>query len=153
FLIACYAMFAFVVYQAFPKHFLKIAAAGALIFLITDQVSAHLIKPFFQRLRPCNDHHVVFRLIIEHCGSGFSFVSAHATNSFGMATFLSVFLFRQRATVVTLIVWATLVSFSQVYVGIHYPGDVMAGGVLGIIIGSIIGLISKKIISPTQTNP
>ena len=152
FLIVCYLMFAVVVYQAFPKQFLKIAAAGALTFLLTDQISASLSKPFFHRLRPCNDHHVVARLIIEHCGSGFSFVSAHATNSFGMASFLSVILIRQRVTVAVLIIWASLVSFSQVYVGIHYPGDVIAGGFLGIVIGTTISLLYKKFISTTPAN-
>lgn len=152
FLFVCYVMFAVVVYQAFPKHFLKIAVAGALTFLITDQVSAHLIKPFIHRLRPCNDPHVIARLIIEHCGSGFSFVSAHAANSFGMAAFLSIILIRQRTTVVVLVVWASLVSFSQVYVGIHYPGDVIAGGILGVIIGVTISLLFNKFISSTQTN-
>ena len=148
FLSLCYLVFGIVMYQSFPKQFLKIAAVGALTFLLTDQISSSLIKPYFQRLRPCNDHLVIVRLIIEHCGSGFSFVSSHAANSFGMATFLSV-IFKERWAVTTLVIWATLVCFSQVYVGIHYPADVIAGGILGAVIGFATGLIAQKIIFTT----
>src|SRR5687768_12908694 len=78
FMVMCYIAFAVITYLSFPKHFLKIAAVGAVTFLITDQLSSSLIKPFFQRIRPCHDAGVNARLIIEHCGGGLSFVSSHA---------------------------------------------------------------------------
>jgi membrane-associated phospholipid phosphatase len=146
FLGVCYVAFAAITYRRFPDQFLKIVALGALTFLLTDQVSSHLIKPFFHRLRPCNDHLVNARLIIEQCGSGFSFVSAHAANSFGMATFLSFIWLDKRSCVVLLLIWASLISFSQVYVGIHYPGDVIAGGILGVIIGTTTSILYRRII-------
>jgi membrane-associated phospholipid phosphatase len=150
FLIACYLLFAATIYYSYPKQFIRIAMAGALTFFLTDQISSSFIKPMFQRLRPCNDHFVTARLIIEHCGSGYSFVSSHAANSFGMATFLAMF-FRGRKAIIVLAVWATLVCFSQVYVGIHYPADVAGGGILGVIIGSVIEIVSHKaIFTPKQ---
>jgi membrane-associated phospholipid phosphatase len=149
FMVMCYVTFAVITYLSFPKHFLKIAAVGALTFLITDQLSSSLIKPVFQRIRPCNDAAINARLIIEHCGGGLSFVSSHATNSFGMATFLSLVFTDKRRCVRILIIWASLVCFSQVYVGVHYPGDVLAGGILGIIIGGTAGVLYRKYLSHT----
>ncbi len=142
FLAACYLIFIYTSYKKFPGHFFKIAAFGVCTFLLTDQVSAHIIKQIFQRVRPCNNHQIMARLVIEHCGSGFSFVSAHAANSFGIAAFLAL-VFRNRTAVLILTVWAILVAFAQVYVGVHYPGDVIAGGILGITTGLITGVILK----------
>lgn len=132
------------VYQLFPKHFWKIVIAGAITFTITDQLSASVIKPMVQRLRPCNDPMVDARLLIQHCGSGFSFVSSHATNCFGMATFLTLIRQERLRSVTILSLWAFMVSFSQVYVGIHYPMDVVAGGILGSLIGAATGFLSSK---------
>lgn len=153
FLILCYIVFAARVYQLYPRQFFKIATAGALTFLLTDQISSSIIKPIFHRLRPCNDSAVGARLIIQYCGAGFSFVSSHAANSFGMAAFLSAIFVNKRKEVLILAIWASLVSFSQVYVGIHYPGDVIAGGILGVIIGASIGILFRKIISTTEIKP
>ncbi len=151
FMATCYLVFAAIMYRAFPRYFLKIAAVGALTFLLTDQISASLIKPMVHRIRPCNDPLVLNRLIIEQCGNGFSFVSSHATNSFGMATFLSM-VRRKRRTAIILVIWASLVCFSQVYVGVHYPGDVIAGGILGATIGLVSGVLYTKFISPSRIN-
>ena len=92
FLFACYVLFTIAIYKSAPKKFFIIVFGGGIAFLLTDQISASLIKPIFHRLRPCNDPQVFSRLLIDHCGTGFSFVSAHATNSFGMAVFISMFL-------------------------------------------------------------
>lgn len=103
----------------------------------TDIVSSRLIKYSVKRLRPCNTEylHVIERV---PCGSGYSFTSSHAANHFGLACFLSI-------TLGSLIpwsrpwlwCWALAVSFAQVYVGVHYPLDVLAGGLLGIVLAFI----------------
>jgi membrane-associated phospholipid phosphatase len=156
FLAVCYLAFATITYINFPKQFIRIIAIGALTFLLSDQLSSTLIKPFIHRIRPCNEGGVNGRLIIEHCGSGFSFVSSHAANSFGMATFLSSPWIRKRGCVAALLIWAALVSFSQVYVGIHYPMDVVGGAVLGISIGLGTGALYRRLapeaISQNQTS-
>lgn len=142
FLIFCYCVFAYRIYRLYPQHFFKIAIAGAITFLLTDQLSANLIKSIFHRIRPCNNPEIHARLLLEHCGSGFSFVSAHAANSFGMAAFVSTISTKTR-TVLVLGTWASLVSFSQVYVGVHFPADVVGGAILGILVGGTNGIILK----------
>jgi membrane-associated phospholipid phosphatase len=114
-----------------------------LAILIGDQ-SSNLIKVFIHRLRPCHVEPTV-RLLINQCSDTFSFTSNHATNHFALSVFVSL-LFRQRWLTVVLLLWASIVAFSQVYVGIHYPVDVTAGAILGSLIGLLTFLIFKRVI-------
>jgi undecaprenyl-diphosphatase len=98
------------------------------------------------RTRPCNSQEFVgqIRLLVT-CPSGWGFTSNHAANHFGMATF--IFLSFRRVIgrwALLAFLWAGMIAFAQVYVGIHYPGDVAAGGLLGIIYGTITGLFFTK---------
>jgi undecaprenyl-diphosphatase len=114
--------------------------------LITDQASVHLFKEVFERLRPCHDPAIQdqVRLVVDHCGGQFGFVSSHATNSFGLMT-VSAGLVRKRSYSFILIFWALIVSYSRIYVGVHYPGDIIGGLILGIALGLIILLINSLI--------
>jgi undecaprenyl-diphosphatase len=100
--------------------------------VITDQLSATLIKPLVGRIRPCHvlDH---VRLLVA-CGGKYSFPSSHATNISGMAVVLSFF-YRKGITWFTLL--ALVIGFSRIYVGVHYPLDVLGG----LIIGSCAGFV------------
>lgn len=149
FLVLFYCLLAAWLYQFERVHFFKIVLAAGFTFLLTDQLSSHLLKPLFHRLRPCNNPEIEVRLLADYCGSGFSFVSAHAANSFGMAVFISAAFNWKKPHSFFLLSWAALVSFSQVYVGVHFPADVLAGAVLGAMLGIITGTILKtKFILP-----
>jgi undecaprenyl-diphosphatase len=89
---------------------------------------------------------------IVGCGKGFSFISAHATNHFAIAVFFSVLFYNQYKWIVYIaILWAGLIAFSQVYVGVHYPFDVICGALLGSILGYIQGIfIFSKLSSPQK---
>ncbi len=101
----------------------------------TDFVSSNLIKKSVERLRPCNTEHLQVINRVK-CSTGYSFTSSHATNHFGMATFWVLTLsFIDRRFKISLVLWAALISFSQVYVGVHFPSDVIAGSLLGVGIG------------------
>ncbi len=102
-------------------------------FALTDFVSAGIFKETFQRLRPCNEpEFMAYVRNIVGCGSGYSFVSSHATNHFGLAIFLGLYFNDKKWIGRAFIIWAAVISFSQVYVGVHFPFDVLAGMFLGI---------------------
>jgi undecaprenyl-diphosphatase len=110
---------------------------AALLLIITivvsDQMSSSVIKYFLSRQRPCHVLHDV-RLLVS-CGSGYSFPSSHAVNNFAGALILAFFLPRAK--------WwffgfASIIAFSRIYVGVHYPSDVIGGGVIGLMCGGCV---------------
>jgi membrane-associated phospholipid phosphatase len=113
-----------------------------LTILFTDQLSSSLIKHLVQRPRPC---HIIggtyvmenLRLLVP-CGAGFSFPSSHAANSFAVSTLLTIY-YPKFSWV--FIVFALLVSFSRIYVGVHYPIDVVGGAATGIICSLLLYLV------------
>ncbi|MBL7693021.1 MAG: phosphatase PAP2 family protein [Flavipsychrobacter sp.] len=116
--------------------------AGFLVtFGLSDQLSAHLIKPIFGRLRPCNDPFLapITHLLVD-CGSGKSFPSSHAANHFALAVFSGVTLAHMARWVwLAGLLWAASVAYAQVYVGVHFPLDVTVGGLLGAGVGLLTG--------------
>lgn len=116
-------------------------------FAMGDMITTRLIKPFVGRARPCNDLNLADEIIRRvPCGGGQSFPSAHATNHFAIAVFLIfVFYSRWKPILPLGIFWAAIISFAQVYVGVHYPVDVTTGALLGTMIGFTCSLIFKKL--------
>jgi undecaprenyl-diphosphatase len=149
--IPLYLILAYKFYKAYPKQVVWILIGALLSILLTDQISSSLIKPLIHRLRPCNNPAVSARLILDHCGGGFSFVSSHAANHFGLAVFFLFFMRNIKAKFFYLF-WAAAISFSQVYVGVHYPADVLGGAMLGIVVGGGLGVIIQQKVSINVTN-
>jgi len=109
---------------------------------MTDMTGTYAFKHNFERFRPCSDPdfygHV--RLLLKQCAGGYGFISNHAANHFGMATFFFITFRRQFKNWVWLaMLWAVLICYAQVYVGIHYPLDVLCGAAVGIGFGVITG--------------
>jgi undecaprenyl-diphosphatase len=105
---------------------------------LTDQISSSVFKPFFHRLRPCNDPALIgkTRLLLEHCSGGFSFTSSHAANHFGIAMFIFMtWGITQKKYTRFFFVWAGVISFAQIYVGVHYPLDIFGGAIIGLVLG------------------
>jgi undecaprenyl-diphosphatase len=131
----------------FPKNYGK---KGMLIilfllitFAITDTVSSNLIKHAVQRLRPCNDPGLkaAVRSLIP-CGTGFSFPSSHAASHFSLAVFLITIFYHKWKWILLLGTgWAGAISLAQVYVGVHYPIDILTGALLGSMVGYMTGSI------------
>lgn len=107
-----------------------------LCVVISDQLSVHLFKEVFERLRPCHDPSLegLVHTVNGKCGGKYGFVSSHAANTFGLAL-LSSSILKRRWYTIMIIAWATLVSYSRIYLGVHYPGDILGGALLGIITG------------------
>ena len=114
--------------------------AVGIVVLCTDQLASHVCKPVFQRLRPCYnpDFQELIYLPKGLAGGKYGFVSSHAANTFGVAAFLTPALQKYRPwPAIALYLWAFISSYSRIYIGYHYPGDILCGAILGILIGLI----------------
>lgn len=140
-------LYLFIVFLMVKKY--KVKALIVLVFVVltvtlTDQTSVHLFKNVFLRLRPCHQTGVMEQLrMIKGCGGQYGFVSSHAANSFGIVTFVSL-LFKKKWITYMMIVWGLLVIYSRVYLGVHYPFDVLGGSILGVIAGMITAWLFFK---------
>jgi len=127
------------------QGFMIIFFIGILI-LICDQTASNLIKNTVQRLRPSHEPTLTGLIHLSKAGPGglYGFLSSHATNAFGLATFL-LFVLDEKFRILKywLVTWAVLVAYSRIYNGVHYPGYVIAGSFLGIAIGSIMSILYK----------
>ena len=103
---------------------------------LADQISVHLFKNVFQRLRPCHEPELegLVHLVKGECGGLYGFVSSHATNSFYVALFSLLFI-KKRWFTISIVLWASVVGYSRIYLGVHYPGDVVCGSILGAMVG------------------
>ncbi len=130
----------------FGKKKGRILAVLILVLIaLSDQTSSHLIKPLVGRVRPCNVLPDV-RLLVG-CSKAGSFPSSHATNLFAVATLISYF---HRKSKVVFFSIAFLVSFSRIYVGVHYPSDMLGGALFGIFCAWVIIVLFKFIDSKTN---
>lgn len=118
--------------------------AAALALAVGDSMGAHLLKPFFARLRPCHD--IPELITLAGCTSSFSFPSNHAINSFAIVTAGGLFF---RSILWAGIPLAILVALSRISVGVHYLSDIVAGAVLGLGVGYVIArLVRSRFIPP-----
>ena len=129
-----------------------IVIAISLTITASDQFSVHFFKEVFERLRPCHNLEIseLVHLVNNHCGGKFGFVSSHAANTFALAMLTSG-LFRNKYFTWFIFIWASLVSYSRIYLGVHYPGDIIGGALLGVFIGWLMlflfNVFNKKVVS------
>ncbi len=107
--------------------------------VLSDQSSVHLFKEVFHRLRPCHQPEFagMVHLVNNHCGGSYGFVSSHAANTFMIARLTSGLL-KNKYFTWFIFFWASVVAYSRVYLGVHYPGDIIGGALLGILIGWLV---------------
>ena len=122
---------------------------------LTDSITAFLLKPFFERLRPCYEPGLMGIVrILDSCGGKFSFPSNHAANHFGLATFWISSIWRMTGRKwYWLWFWAFIICYAQVYVGKHYPGDILGGAVFGGLVAGFTYGAFNKFLRRTQKNP
>jgi len=143
---------AWLLFQPIPKVW-QIVFLLLLAVTLSDQMSASVIKPWAMRLRPCRYPETASdcRLLVQ-CGSGFSFISSHASNHFALAWTLGLIMLRRWKSTGLIVgsLWASLVSWSQMRVGVHFPLDIVFGAFLGILIALSLWLVLNKVDGSTK---
>lgn len=136
------------IYWVFRTHGVKgfvfvlgaAAAAG-----LADLIISGAMKPFFERFRPSRDpdfmEHV--HIVNEHRGGRYGFASSHAGTAFAVATFFYLLFKSESKWVWLLFLWASIMAYTRVYLGVHYPGDILVGGIIGIGLGVVLFLLAK----------
>lgn len=136
-------LYVLIITYSFRTYGLKIGGiliGGMLLCIAFSDGTAGLFKDYFQRLRPC--HVIEQTRMLVNCGSGKSFISAHACNHFALASFWITVFFKYKWVRPAALFWAFSIAFSQIYVGVHYPLDIIFGSFIGSFIGTWLGYAS-----------
>jgi undecaprenyl-diphosphatase len=120
----------------YKRKFLVIIPFIIIAVAMADQFSVQIFKNVFHRLRPCHEPSLqgLVHLVNGECGGLYGFVSSHASNSFNVAL-LSLMFIKKRWYTICIIIWASVIGYSRIYLGVHYPGDIICGSMLGALIG------------------
>ncbi len=135
--IPLYLLVLYLLYKTYGKKIWLLVGIVALTVLLADQISVHLFKNVFLRLRPCHNPQLQNMLhMAKNCGGSYGFISSHATNSFAI-TSLTILLLRKKYFWIwfVMLIFSISIIYSRVYLGVHYPTDVAAGAVVGSIVG------------------
>ncbi len=137
----------FVYRFGWKQSLIWILPAAVILIILSDQISVQLFKKVFERYRPCHnlDFKAIVHLIDGHCGGQYGFVSSHAANTFALAGFVTQ-IHKLKKLSILIFIWAALVSYSRIYLGVHYPMDIVGGAVLGILISyPLARIVNTKI--------
>jgi undecaprenyl-diphosphatase len=132
-------LFALLLYQIFNEYRSAswiVLISIAITITLSDQITTNVMKPFFERLRPSHEPELagLIHFVNDYKGSKYGFASSHAANTFGCALFLYLLIGSRKKGIVLLFLWAAFVSYTRIYLGVHYPGDIIAGAAVGMLI-------------------
>lgn len=143
--IPLYLVLIIALFRQFGWQAMYSVIAVILLVIVSDQITSSFMKPFFGRYRPCHDPEIGHLVrIVTKCGGSFGFVSSHASNSFSVTTFFILLFSRTHRYAWWLLIWPLLFSYSRIYLGVHYPLDVLGGALVGIILGYLAYLGTEK---------
>jgi len=137
--IPLYLLLLYLLYKKFSAKFIWVLISLGVLIFLADYGSVHFFKEVFQRLRPC--HQLDNIRIVAECGGLYSFVSSHAANTFAVAFFVSLLL-KNKKMFLFLFSWAVIIGFSRVYLGVHFPFDIVGGMFWGL----FVSLLTYKLL-------
>ena len=150
-----YAVLLFFVFYKYHWKGLWVLLGVIVVITLSDQISASVFKPIFHRLRPCYDP-LIEDLVYTpkgKPGGHYGFISSHAANTFALASFIYMTMKKHYSKIGWIMFpWAILVSYSRIYMGVHFPGDIICGAAVGMILGFGIGYITNRIITKQDSS-
>lgn len=134
-----YLFLLYLIIREFKKQTWVVLIGIGITILLADQITSGLMKPFFERLRPSREPSLegLIHLVNGYTGGKYGFASGHAANTFGTATFFFLLFRNKHPWIKWIFVWAALMTYTRIYLGVHYPGDILVGGLIGCLVGWI----------------
>jgi undecaprenyl-diphosphatase len=137
-----YLLFIYLIFKKLDEHQWVAIVCASLTILLADQITASIMKPLFQRLRPSRDPTIqnLLHLVADskgeiYRGGLYGFASSHAANTFGISTFMWFLLKEHSRWMALCFLWAIGMTYTRLYLGVHFPGDILVGGFVGVLCG------------------
>ena len=143
-----YLFLIFLIFKNYKKETLSILLGAAITIILADQITSSLMKPFFARLRPSQDPALqsLVHLVNGYKGGLYGFASSHAANTFGTALFVWLALSPFYKRVGWIFAWAAFMTYTRIYLGVHFPGDIFVGAIIGLGCGWVGFRVSQWLI-------
>lgn len=132
-----YFFLIYLIFRNYKKDAWFILVGAAITIVLADQVTTTFMKPFFARYRPSQEPSLqgLVHLVKDYKGGLYGFASSHAANTFGTALFVWLVLKRFYPRMIWIFLWAAVMTYTRIYLGVHYPGDILVGGFVGLLCG------------------
>ena len=147
FWIPLYIFVLWMLHKRFPKHFWTVLLAIGLMIAASDQL-CNVFKYSVMRFRPTSEPHIqaLVHTVNGYRGGTYGFYSAHSSNAFSLACFIIAVGVKQRKYIIPIVlIYAILTAYSRIYLGVHYPGDVLTGAIIGAILGIVFAYLHNKL--------